>query len=201
MYELGGGHGSAHSGGRAARVHDGKGGREAGRRWGAGGALVVLLGSCLVSERPAFRHMQNRWRRGEKWWQQRGHWGLRGGGKAVSTINNLFLDATQEGVVMATGGLVGLTVASQSCLPSLGSSLPPPRFSCVSRELFCGLEAACAWDDTIVSALGIGTLGSRQRSFPSPVWPRTDDEGRSLTPLKGLPRFPATRPLAPVQAL
>ena len=34
--------------------------------------------------------------------RSQGHWGLWAGRKAVSAINNLFLGAMQEGVVMAT---------------------------------------------------------------------------------------------------
>lgn len=102
-----------------------------GEQSGAGRAL----GACDVSGflfGSSFSQTQNRWRRGDEWRQPGGHWGLWAGGKAVSAINNLFLGATQEGVVMATS-CAGLTVASLSCPSPLSSSRPPspsPRFSC-----------------------------------------------------------------------
>lgn len=43
--------------------------------------------------------------------------GATGGGKAVSVINNLFLDTMQEGIVMATGGSV--SGWPDSCLSEL----------------------------------------------------------------------------------
>lgn len=57
---------------------------------------------------------------------------------------------------MATGGLlvVGLTVASQSCLSSRLLSPIPSFFSCVCLRSF---SVACS-----VPALRVGPLGSRQ---------------------------------------
>lgn len=70
--------------------------------------------------------------------------GLWGGREAVSMINNLFLDAMPEGVVMAAGAGGGLTVPSQSCL-SLGPTLPPslPSPPCSSGALLWSGACAC----------------------------------------------------------
>lgn len=70
---------------------------------------------------------------------------------------------------MATGGLlvVGLTVASQSCLPSPpGFSLPSPRFFlvCVSGAFLW--PAAC-----LPSGWDLWARDSCSGSFPRPVWP------------------------------
>lgn len=58
----------------------------------------MSLGSCLVPLSAKRRTGGG----GEMNDGSQGHWGLWAGRKAVSAINNLFLGAMQEGVVMAT---------------------------------------------------------------------------------------------------
>lgn len=133
------------------------------------------------------------WGRGEGQWQPGGHWGLCAGRKAVSTINNLFLDATQEGVVMATGGLPPGWPAS------CPSELPPPHAAPLPLP---GTSRSLRVSGAFLLS---GAHDSCSSSVPTPVWPQEGDPGPSLSPFpppRGhLTGSPAARPPACVPGL